>query len=65
MSAEDAREAMQLLGISVFYEHEGESRETIFDSTELRENLRNIIEGAGYSPDAMIGTLDPKSHSKS
>ena len=65
MSAAAALEAMQVLGLSVFYEHHDESKGTIFDSNELRENVRNIIEGAGYSPDAMIGTLDPKSYFKS
>lgn len=64
MSAREAIDALQVLGLSVFYEHPGESRGTIFDSRELRDTLRNLIEGAGHSPDAMIGTVDPKSRSK-
>src|ERR1700755_2995579 len=65
MSAKEAIDAIQVLGLSVFYEHSEQKRETIFDSGELRETLRNLIEGSGYSPDAMIGTIDPKSRVKS
>lgn len=65
MSAKQAIENLQVLGLSVFYESNDQSRETIFDSQDLRETVRNMIEDAGFSPDAMIGTVDPKSHCKS
>ena len=65
MSAPAAREALQVLGLSVFYERRGIERETVFDSGDLRESVRGIIEETGCSPDALIGTIDPKGHSKS
>lgn len=65
MTAKEAIEALQVLGLSVFYESHDETSATIFDSNELRETVRNLIDGAGFSPDTMIGTVDPKSHSKS
>lgn len=64
MSAKSAIEALQVLGLSVFYEHHGQPRATIFDSNELQETLRNLIEGAGCSPDTMIGAVDPNSNCK-
>jgi hypothetical protein len=65
MSAIAAMEALQVLGLSVFYEIHDPERKTIFDSDDLRSSVQGIIEGAGVSPDAMIGTIDPKAHSKS
>jgi hypothetical protein len=65
MSAVEALEAVQLLGVSVFYEGSQDERTTIFNSIELRDCVRGIIEGAGCGPDEMIGTLDPKATSKS
>lgn len=65
MTVKEAIEALQILGLSVFYESHNESRATIFDSSELREAVRNMIEDAGFSPAGMIGMVDPKSRSKS
>jgi hypothetical protein len=65
MSAIAAMEALQVLGLSVFYDSRDAERKTVFDSDDLRSSVQGIIEGAGVSPDAMIGTIDPKGHSKS
>lgn len=64
MSAQKGIEALQLLGVSVFYENSDDKNETIFNSRDLRETVKGIIEEAGHSPDAMIGTIVPNSHSK-
>lgn len=64
MSGEAVVEALQLLGVSVFYENKSEIRRTLFDSEELRVTIRGIIEGSRHSPDAMIGAMASKSHSK-
>lgn len=64
MTPEEGIEALQILEASVFYENSDEERKTIFNSIELRETVQGIIEGTGHSPDAMIGTIAPKSHSK-
>jgi hypothetical protein len=65
MTAIEAIETVKILIASVFYENTKENRKTVFDSNELRDTARGIIEGTGHSPDAMIGTIAPKSHSKS
>jgi hypothetical protein len=65
MSAIAAMEALQVLGLSVFYDSRDAERKTVFDSDDLRSSVQGIIEGTGVSPDAMIGTIDPKGHSKS
>lgn len=64
MSGEEAIEALQVLGVSVFYDNKEEDKKTIFNSSDLRNTVRGIIEGTGHSPDAMIGAIAPKSHSK-
>lgn len=64
MSVKETIEALRVLGLSVFYEHPNQSGGTIFDSIELRETLRNLIEDAGCCPDTLIGAVDPKSNSK-
>jgi hypothetical protein len=65
MSAVAALETLQVLGLSVFYESRDAERKAVFDSDDLRSSVQGIIEGAGVSPEAMIGTIDPKAHSKS
>jgi hypothetical protein len=65
MSAIAAMEALQVLGLSVFYDSHDVERKTVFDSDDLRSSVKGIIEGAGVSPDTMIGTIDPMAHSKS
>jgi hypothetical protein len=65
MSAVAVMEAVQVLGLSVFYDSRDTDRTTLFNSDDLRSSVQGIIEGAGVSPDAMIGTIDPKGHSKS
>jgi hypothetical protein len=57
--------ALQVLGLSVFYDSRDAEKKTVFDSDDLQRSVRGIIEGAGVSPDTMIGTIDPKGHSKS
>jgi hypothetical protein len=64
MSGEDTAEAIQVLGLSVFYDHQDDERKTFFDSEHLRDTVRGIIEGSGHSPDAMIGTVASNAHSK-
>lgn len=64
MSGEQALEALQLLGVSVFYENQDKECKTIFNSNDLRKTVKGIIEGSSHSPDAMIGTIAPDSTSK-
>lgn len=61
MSSEGAIQALQVLGVSVFYESKYEEQKTVFDSGDLRETLKGIIETSGHSPEARIGTIAPNS----